>query len=1794
MDRVRIMVVEDERIVAMEIDDKLQRMGYGVSAKAVSGEEALQKAGDILPDLILMDIKLHGEMDGIETAACIRSLHDIPVIYLTAFADEDTLQRAKATEPYGYLLKPFEDRELHTTIEMAVNKSRIEKRLKQNERWLGAILGSIGDAVIATDESGIVTYMNPVAEILTGWNQDKAVQRAFDDVFRLFDENTGARADAFMSELLRVGQPLESLNLIIEGKDGGRLPVDASGTLIRDERGQVSGAVFAMKNMKERREAENALRCSEDKYHTLFDRIADPIVICDKTSGRFLDCNGAMERVYGYTKEQLLTMGPRDLSENGSVPEAEHPYFIDKDQPTTHRFRTKDGQGMDVEIHADDTLYQGQPAWIGVIRDVTERRRREIRLAEESRVNELGALIWNEAADNSIDDEHQLIQRLLDTVGPSMDISRAAYLPFVQEKNAFVTRIQWCKDGVKGCIGEDIAFDKAKHFFGRQCIEIPKEIDQTLSTPLLRSAVKRYAAFKLNKHRIKSYLVVLYGDIGHPEALFTFSECEKDREWSELEKRVLKEMIRILSMKIEQIRAKRGLKQSEQRYRAVAESTIAGIGLVDSSEKFTFVNPALASMLLYTQEELIGMSLADLTDQTEFTEYKKMTESSKERMGSHYETFLYRKDGSQLPLIVSASPLFTNDGQFNGTLAVVVDNTERMEAERIRHALYSISRAVHSTTTQEDLFKAIHRALSEIIDTTNFSVALVDEKMREIHFPYFSDENTVYGVLPMEDEDSLTVQVIKKCKPMLIRGRALRERLQKVSGKTYANPPAVWLGVPLLMNKDVIGVISVHSYTNPRCYGKKEIELLESVSGQIAVAIARRRAEEEIKQLKDFNESIIQNVTEGIVVQDSEGKLTFVNPGTASLLEYDVEELVGKDWKDIVPPDQHSIIEAANELRREGKASRYEVELLSKTNRRVPVLISGSPLFVEGCFVGMLAVFADISELKQAEREIEKRQKYLESVLHNTPNAIVTFDPHHCIIEWNPGAEKVFGYRSDEVIGWNIDELIARPGVLDEARGLTERVLDGEKVDPIETVRYRKDGSAIDVIVAGSRIRVGDSIEGVVAVYTDISQRKNSEEELKRYAQDLKIAKEMEEENAARLVKFVEELDEAKRRAEEATQTKSEFLANMSHEIRTPMNGIIGMTELALDTDLTAVQREYLEAVKISADSLLKLINDILDFSKIEAGRLEMEHVAFSLREILGNVVQTLALQADEKGLELACHIKHDVPNDLIGDPHRVKQILINLLSNAVKFTFKGEVILVVETDGIDGDEATLHFSVTDTGIGIPKEKQDLIFEAFTQADGSTTRKYGGTGLGLTISTKMVQMMGGRMWLESPSNHGGSDGPGCTFHISVKFGLRHPQEGADRTALLKRLEGVRVLVVDDNVTNRLILKDILTHWRMQPALAGSAREAFEMIVSISEKSEAYTLVIIDAQMPDMDGFGLVEKLRRLPDFRSTPIMMTSPSRGKEDADRCVGLGAHTFMKKPVMDTDLFKAVTEAVDLRSRRAEEPGAVEHVCEARVKTEVRERPAGLKILLAEDNAVNRKLAVAVLEKHGWEVVPVSNGREALEAYSSVMFDLILMDVQMPVMDGFKATAAIREKERGTGKRIPIVAMTARALKEDKERCLAADMDDYVSKPMKAEQLIKTILRLTDCRLPRASTKPEGTFDESLNLSRAMEAVDGDMDLFREIVCEFMAEYPHQIEQIRQGIERGDPDKLEKSAHCLKGAVGNFGAKEAYEIAYALEQLGEKSLLEGAPDMLRDLEAEMSKVRHYFISKEWYEQSQ
>ncbi len=806
--------------------------------------------------------------------------------------------------------------------------------------------------------------------------------------------------------------------------------------------------------------------------------------------------------------------------------------------------------------------------------------------------------------------------------------------------------------------------------------------------------------------------------------------------------------------------------------------------------------------------------------------------------------------------------------------------------------------------------------------------------------------------------------------------------------------------------------------------------------------LALHASEELLRQSEQHFRSLIEQGRDLITVVDVDGTIRYQSPSITRITGYGAEDLVGTNIFGLIHTDDHA--EALTGFMRRVTHVGDEEPLLIRvrhTNGSWRLMETLASTLPEGSSLGPVVINSrDVTERQQAEVALRQSEERYRELLENATDMVYTHDLEGHFTSMNAAAERLIGYTRAEACARSIADIVA-PEHLETAMQAAFRQLAGESLPPYELDIITKDGRRLPVEVNTRLIHRDGVPVGVQGIARDVTARKRVEAQLQQ----------------------------AKDAAEAANRAKSEFLANVSHEIRTPMNGILGMTELALHTDLSSEQRECLDMVKESADYLLSVINDILDFSKVEAGKLDLDPIDFRLSQMLDDTLKPLAVRASQKGLRLTSSVNPALPNLLVGDDGRLRQVLVNLVGNAIKFTEAGDVMVEVgfaECDmptaecgegqpgmRIPQSAVDLHFSVRDSGVGIPPQKQELIFGAFAQADGSMARRYGGTGLGLTISSQLVELMGGRMWVES------TVGCGSTFHFTVRLRAQTPN-AHDVPPELSYLRGLRVLVVDADNANGRVLVDMLRMWQMDPTALDHGPAAPPLMQRASDEGAPFAVALIAVDQPGLDGVALIKQIQQHPTISAITLMALTSEERVGDAGRCQHFGVAACLRRPAQREELLRAFLLALGAPPDQSAETHAAVGVAEPATRSvPLQHDERRLHILLAEDNAVNQKLAVRLLEKRGHCVVVAPNGARAVALWEQQPFDVVLMDVQMPEMDGFEATAVIREREQRSGAHVPIIAMTAHAMKGDEARCLAAGMDGYVSKPVDAGKLLAII---------------------------------------------------------------------------------------------------------------------------------------
>jgi PAS domain S-box-containing protein len=956
--------------------------------------------------------------------------------------------------------------------------------------------------------------------------------------------------------------------------------------------------------------------------------------------------------------------------------------------------------------------------------------------------------------------------------------------------------------------------------------------------------------------------------------------------------------------------------------------------------------------------------------------------------------------------------------------------------------------------------------------------------------------------------------------------------------------------------------------------------LLISVVFVVYIIRSRKRLMATMAALKESEKRFLDVMYESkdaVLLIDS-GRFTNCNEATVKLLGYsDKREVLMKYPSELSPPlqpDGRNSAEKADEM--VSTAFKYGFHRFEWIHRKaageaLPVEVSLTPIIIGGK-TQLHCLWRDISRIKQAENALQAEEARMRAISESAQDAILMMNPEGQISFWNPAAERILGYTETEAIGQDLHALIV-PSKYHEAHRAGfpafKKTGQGNAVGKtLDLEALRKDGTEIFVQLSLSSARLNDQWHAI-GIIRDISENKRREEELRKTNRQLEEA-----------VAWAKDMAD---HAEMANAAKSEFLANMSHEIRTPMNGVVGMTGLLLDTALNAEQRRYADIIRNSAESLLTVLNDILDFSKIEAGKLEIEEIEFNLHTLLEDFASSMALRAHGKGLEFICAAAPDIPAYLGGDPGRLRQILTNLTGNAIKFTPKGEIAvranLVSETDA----EVVLRFSVKDTGIGIPEDKQTSLFDKFSQADTSTTRRYGGTGLGLAISKQLTEIMGGGIGVLS------EEGQGSEFWFTVRLEKRVGE--ARGMAPVSSIRGTCILVVDDNATNREVLMAQLKAWDLRAEEVPDGPAALKALCRARDNGDPFRAAIIDMQMPGMDGAALARIIKADETLKEVRLILMTSLGQRGDARKMEEIGFAAYLTKPMRQPELFDCLSTVLADRF-----PARPEHPIVTRYTVRELRQARGARILLAEDNITNQQVALEILKKMGLKADPVANGAEALKALATIPYDLALMDIHMPEMDGFEATRQIRSPEFPVlNSRIPIIAMTANALQEDREKCLKAGMNDYVSKPINFQILVEVLAKW----LPKKNNTPEFSgkghpdseenippesgdnslpvFDKAGMLARLMD----NEGLARKLFETFLKDIPLQIKGLKGCLDTVDISGIERQAHTIKGASATVGGERLREVAFNMEKAAKAGNLGEVKGLMSKMENEYELLK-------------
>jgi PAS domain S-box-containing protein len=1685
------------------------------------------------------------------------------------------------------------------------------KQAEETRAQLAAIVESSNDAIEGVSPQGMIVSWNRGAEVLYGYRPEEIVGKHVSILAPpdLSDEVS------YLLEQVQHGERITNFETFRVGKDGRQITVSLSLSPFKNDRGEVVGGAVIARDITPRRQAEEALRQSEEKYRSIVLNIPDVVWTVD-SRGRVVFISPNIERVVGYTPEEIYqgglelffqTIHPDEVQ---GIKETLQAAFRDQ-QPreVEYQGRHKEGRWIWLRLRATGAYEKDGVQYLqGLLSDITERKR----------------------AEQALQESQSRLQAIVDSVQTGIVIIDPETRRIVDVNPVALKLIGAPRDQVVGADCHKFICPAER---GRCPVsDLGRRVDNSERVLLTVSGERRAI--------IKTVVPVVIG--GRQHLLESFVDIT-ERKRAEEELRANRHLLRTT---LDSLRD------------AVFVMSLENAEILDC-------NPAATEMFGYRRDEMLGRDVLLLhVDEDSREEFRRQLYAALAEKGylQQFEFRMKRKDGTIFSTSHSVTPLLNNQGQRTGWVTLVQDITQRKWAEKALRESEQFNREVIANAQEGvvvydrefrfqvwnrfmeeltgvpasetlgkhafDLFPHLReqkvdglmqRALAgEVVHTPDmpFRIATTGKSgwVSNVYSPHLGAGGEILGVIVIIGDITERKRAETALQENEERFRSLFEnatvgiyRTTPAGQILAANPALVkmlgYKNLDELVNRNLEEQGFEPTYPrqlfHERMAREGEVKDLEAVwtwqdgsaifvresarairgegnqilyyDGIVEDITERKRAEEALIEERHLLHTLMDNVPDVIYFKDRESRFTLSNKALAKLFGLsNPEQAVGKTDFDFFT-DEHAQPAYADEqeIIRTGQPMLAKEEKETWPDGRVTwASTTKMPLRgAHGNIVGTFGVSRDITERKLAEERLQESEERFRQLAENVEEVFLLFDPQaNKVFYVSPAYEKIWG-RSCESLYASPRSFLA--GIHPDDRPVIAASLElsnrsrGEweyrVIRPNGTVQWVWDRAFPIRDSAGKVARIAELVQ-------DVTERKRAEEALRRYASDLESAKAAQEENANRLRQLVEDLGEAKRQAEAATRAKSEFLANMSHELRTPMNAVIGMTELALATELDAEQRRYLELVESSADSLLELINHILDFSKIEAGKFELEFTPFILADVVEEALRPLAIQAYRKGLEMACALEPTIPSPLVGDPGRLKQLVVDLVENAIKFTERGEVVVRAWVESQKETDVALHIAVADTGVGIPADKTQIVFEAFTQVDGSLTRRFEGAGLGLAICSELVRMMAGSIWVDS------GPGRGSTFHVTVHLGLAaHAPSPADEGAS-NLLRDVPVLVVDDHAASREILADMLRHRGLVPTVVEGAEAALAAIRTAQNSPSPFRLALFDAQMPGGDGFALAEQARRIPGFCAPILMMLPPTEVGRDSTRCRALGIVDYCTKPVRESALAKVIVKALETSATG----NAAPKICGS---SQELGRP--LRILLAESNEVSQVLVTHLLEKRGHQVSVAADGLEVLgavqEAYSQD-FDLVLMDTEMPRMNGLEATRAIREIERKTGRRLPIIAMTAHPSPGEEEACGAAGMEGYLAKPLRPSALFEIIQRVAtppDAAAP-AKTSPQLVFDKSCFLSR----LEGDELLGSEIIELFLQECPKLLEDVRQVAEQRNASLLERAAHKLLGSVGDMAAPQAFDAARTLEQMAREGKLEDADAALMSLEVALDRL--------------
>lgn len=1611
----------------------------------------------------------------------------------------------------------------------ASRRKEAEQAINVSEKGYLAFMEATPDPMVVYDTNGKVTYLNPAFSRVFGWTLDEKKGQTLDFV----PEENVAETQETVQRMLREEQAV-SLDTRRLTKDGRVLDILASATTFKGADGKMAGSIVTLRDITEKREIETALRESEERFRDLYqeasrtsrlhrrllDASPDPIVVYD-TDGVPTYVNPAFTRVFGWEFHEIEGK-TLDFVPEENWPETKK--YIEKllrgedfSQFESRRY-TKDGRTIDVSLSGGAFFDEKDQNAGGVvhIRDITGRRKAELELR---RAHEDLETRVSERTAELAEANRALERENSDRLRAEQSLDKSRQM-LDNILNASPIAIVYYEDGKLAWLNRTMS-----EMFGDQEYEgrLP---DEFYSSPEEYQRVRSLFSQSIkNNKMLETEAQFRRADGFLFPGLLRLTTLDRDHPG----KGNIATIVDLTEIK----QAESERQETEERYKTLVEESFDGI-MIHNGRTIAFANSRLHQILGYADGELVGEEYWRIyhpDDRSTVQERVRARLKGKD-VPAQYELMLQRKDGAFFDCEINARTIQHGDQVHVQVWIRDISERKRVERELVQ--------------SQETLTK--------ILSTSPVGIGKAgDRKIRWLNKAWidmfgFENEEDYLGkstaILYDGEEEYRKIGRLQDNKVRVGQTAEAEARFRRKDGTVFEGHITLASMDPLNPSSDVIAAITDIS--------------------------ERKEAERSLQQSEKTARALLKATPDGALLLNTEGTILETNGVAERLLGASADAIVGQMLTDLLPTElAQRMGRRTEEVITWGTPTRFQHDF---NERSLDYTIY--PLFDPEGTVVRLAVFArDITDQMRTEealKESEERHKKLyeesrrseelyRSLLNSSADAVVIYDMEGKTTYVNPSFTRIFGWTMEEVDGQRIDFV---PSTEREATTEVIRsvVWEGKPWSDFETKRYTKDGRALDVSVSGSRYHdhQGNPV-GTMVILRDITERKRAQTEL---AEALETAKQLRSE------------------AEAASTAKSDFVANMSHEIRTPMNAIIGLAELALRNNPSSKLKDFLTKIGVSSRSLLGIINDILDFSKIEAGKLTIESVDFDLRDVMSNLTDLLGDAASRKGVELLVAVGSDVPCALTGDPLRLGQILTNLTNNALKFTEKGEIVVQAALVKDDRKTATIDFSVKDSGIGIAPEKIATLFESFTQADGSTTRKYGGSGLGLTISKRLIEMMGGSISVESELDKG------ATFRFRLELSRRTLSEDS-RYKPHPDLEGLRVLVVDDNRMAREILLEMLRSFTFEATAVQSGEESLEELVAAAN-DRPYDLVLMDWNMPEMDGIEAARLINQNPGLqeRVPKIIMITAFGNEEIMDRAEQAGLAGFLTKPVNQSLLFDTIMEVFGKevrRSRLREKNSQPELESAARIR--------GARILLAEDNEINQLVATEILEGVHATVHVVRNGQEAVEAVDESDFDAVLMDIQMPKMDGYDATRLIRKEARHRD--LPIIAMTAHALKGDREKSLNAGMNDHVTKPIGIDEVVAVLAKWLhpkpgvaaeeSSEQDRKESAEEASLPDALpgiRIKSAVRRFGGKAELFRKVLATFRKDYINAIREIEESLEQGDFERAQRMAHTIKGLAGNLGAASLSESSGTLESRLQNGAKEDLEELLSQIERDLREV--------------